>query len=78
MFCLLDLSVFIDPFDLSDLSYSRRRRREMRSSVIDVDDTYVIDGEGQPAILALDAQASTKSNSAHTSCVNTDIRMIPN
>lgn len=30
----------------------------MGTSVIDVDDTYVIDGEGQPAILALGAQAS--------------------
>lgn len=36
----------------------RRRRREMRPSLIDVDDTYIIDGEGQPAILALSAQVS--------------------
>lgn len=43
--------------------------------MIDVDDTYVIDGEGQPAILALDAQASTKSYSAQLGCMNTDIRM---
>ncbi|CAN0480254.1 unnamed protein product, partial [Laminaria digitata] len=31
----------------------RRRRQMMQPSLIDVDDTYVIDGEGQPAILAL-------------------------
>eukprot|EP00904_Undaria_pinnatifida_P012608 jgi/Undpi1/8478/HiC_scaffold_25.g10945.m1 len=34
----------------------RRRRQMMQPSLIDVDDTYVIDGEGQPAILALCAQ----------------------
>ncbi|CAN0272012.1 unnamed protein product, partial [Hapterophycus canaliculatus] len=33
----------------------RRRRQELGPSLIDVDDTYIIDGEGQPAILALDA-----------------------
>lgn len=34
---------------------SRRRRNDLRPSLIDVDDTYIIDGEGQPAILALDS-----------------------
>jgi len=34
----------------------RRRRNDLRPSLIDVDDTYIIDGEGQPAILALDSQ----------------------
>ncbi|CAM9822713.1 unnamed protein product, partial [Ectocarpus sp. 8 AP-2014] len=33
----------------------RRRRNDRRPSLIDVDDTYIIDGEGQPAILALDS-----------------------
>ncbi|CAM9844021.1 unnamed protein product, partial [Pylaiella littoralis] len=33
----------------------RRRRTEQRPSLIDVDNTYIIDGEGQPAILALDS-----------------------
>eukprot|EP00752_Nemacystus_decipiens_P009591 g8569.t1 len=33
----------------------RRRRNDLRPSLIDVDDTYIIDGEGQPAILALDS-----------------------
>lgn len=38
------------------LMFTRRRRAELRPSLIDVDNTYIIDGEGQPAILALDSQ----------------------
>lgn len=36
----------------------------MQPSLIDVDDTYVIDGEGQPAILALCAQVRQEGSVA--------------
>lgn len=52
---------------------SRRRRREMGVSVIDVDDTYVIDGEGQPAILALEAQVSKLPHVKHRTSSKTSV-----
>ncbi|CAM9502020.1 unnamed protein product, partial [Scytosiphon promiscuus] len=68
----------------------RRRRQELGPSLIDVDDTYIIDGEGQPAILALDSHViplahahvwpmdgANSLNASHSGSSSYVIRQVP-